>query len=268
MELKNTIPEAFIQVDEDLVSNIKENGLLSPILICNNQIVDGHARFKIAKELKLETIPQTEISGKPMELFLNLNRHKRFSPIFIGWLYQELDNTGKELLLKLQNISPSPQMLLAIDFIGKNWQKLQELGGNTIPINIWRELAYLGDHLEKFAFRVVQLNGTISEKRLVSVQLHQCARKNIFPETLESQNAKEVITQLKTLSEPRRTEALKKYKQVVNELKLPKGVTISIDDTFEKAGVQVALKVKRKNISRLDQLKISLEELFAKIEEL
>jgi len=67
----------------DLKKNIKEFGLVDPILVNSNEkrkniIIDGHQRVKIAIELRIPTVPVVYIDlneKKERELNLRLNKN-------------------------------------------------------------------------------------------------------------------------------------------------------------------------------------------------
>jgi len=70
-EYFNDLPKAEY---DNLKADIKKNGILTPLIVdTNNNILAGHQRYRIAKELKLETIPciqRTFKSETDKELFL------------------------------------------------------------------------------------------------------------------------------------------------------------------------------------------------------
>lgn len=53
-EFQNLIPEISKEEFEKLKENIINEGIREPLIIWNNIIIDGHNRFKISKELKIE----------------------------------------------------------------------------------------------------------------------------------------------------------------------------------------------------------------------
>lgn len=60
-----------------LLSDVAQNGIMYPLIVCEDQIVDGRARWTAAKKLNLEYVPTFEISAESVSnnaYSLNVNR--------------------------------------------------------------------------------------------------------------------------------------------------------------------------------------------------
>lgn len=61
-DFENCLPMLSKEEYNDLKKNICKDGILSPILVWNRTIVDGHNRYKICKAHRIENIPIKEMT--------------------------------------------------------------------------------------------------------------------------------------------------------------------------------------------------------------
>lgn len=61
MDFENCLPMLSKEEYSELEKNICKNGILSPVLIWNGTIIDGHNRYKICKAHGIENIPTKEM---------------------------------------------------------------------------------------------------------------------------------------------------------------------------------------------------------------
>ena len=88
---KELVPEISDDKYTNLKSDIEKYGILNPITLNeNNEIIDGHNRYKIAKELKFEIVPtiireyKNEFEEQREVISLNLNRRQLKKEDLIG----------------------------------------------------------------------------------------------------------------------------------------------------------------------------------------
>src|SRR4030066_1501916 len=88
---KELVPEISDDKYTNLKSDIEKYGILNPITINeNNEIIDGHNRYKNAKELKFEIVPtiireyKNEFEEQREVISLNLNRRQLKKEDLIG----------------------------------------------------------------------------------------------------------------------------------------------------------------------------------------
>lgn len=82
LSLNNAVELLPMMSEEELImleADIKANGIIEPLVVVGNEIVDGRHRFMIARRLKLEEVPVTEIeTPKDITTYvLSLNLKRR-----------------------------------------------------------------------------------------------------------------------------------------------------------------------------------------------
>ena len=92
IDFKNILPPLSTQEYMELEKSIKEKGVLSPILVWNSYIVDGHNRYEICTTNRIDNFPGKEVEVNNKEEVLewilshqlgrrNLTDFPNFSPI-------------------------------------------------------------------------------------------------------------------------------------------------------------------------------------------
>ncbi|PKL48957.1 MAG: hypothetical protein CVV42_08150 [Candidatus Riflebacteria bacterium HGW-Riflebacteria-2] len=267
-ELMPLIDSFTAPVEEKLLCSIRENGVLQPLVIAQNTVCDGHRRLLALKELGHSSVPCIEATGLPALLFVQLNSHRELSACELTAAFASCAPSDHAEMLKLAGCTDSPQLRLALRFIGCNLLCHPECGKHNLPLNIWRELAHLGDDMKLFAFDLLTMPGTVSEKRNIAMFLRQAQRKRVLPEKLPGNNAAEALENLQRLAQPRRTDALDKFARALEQNPLPPGITIKIDQTFSKPGMQLTCNLTRRHSGRLTEAQAAVDAIFAAVEEL
>lgn len=265
--LKLLIPEKFICYKKELEESIKSFGLISPVVVLNNTVCDGHKRVMICKKLGISTVPVVEASGDPVELLFELN-DREFDINTVALLSKNLSDNQIAKVCKKAGFSDSPQMVFAIKYLSELLEKDSEIFNYQMPANIWRELGHLGEAMGKYASDLLKLPGTVGEKRNIAAFLRQAQRRGELPESIKAENAAEILPLLQKTAQPRRTEAYEKYEKAVAAIEFPNGVSLKIDPTFAQPGVVVTVPVMSNDLEKLDRTKQSLVELFKAVPEL
>lgn len=266
--LKTLLPQSLTLVSETFKDNIKQNGIVVPLIICCGIVCDGHQRLKAALELGIDEISCIEAAGSPGLLFASLNSHRELSAYEAAAIFASLNNEEKNSFMNICGLSESPQMRFALNYIAEEIIPEQSLTGYALPINVWRELGHLDQEIARFARSLLLLPGTTGEKRNIAAFLRQIHRRNELPEKLPGVTASEVIASLQGTAQPRRTATLEKFNKALANAILPTGVIIKIDPTLSQPGMQVILNITRRTTQRLLQVKDAVDTIFSEVEEL
>lgn len=266
-DLKTLIPEKYIEYKEKLYESINNHGVISPIVIANNYICDGHKRFIISKKLGFNTIPAIFINGDPIELLFELN-DRDFNINILALLSKNLSDSKISKICDNAGLSSSPQMIFALKYLSSLLEKNPELFHMILPSNIWRELGHLENDIDKYAYDLITMQGTVGEKRNIVAFLRQAKRRNELPASIKAEKATDILPILEKATQPRRTEAYEKYENALGDIDLPKSANIKIDPTFSQPGVTVTLSVIRSELDKIEQTKQAIEKLFNKVPEL
>ncbi len=77
-KLANVFPLMNKDSFDELVEDIKKNGLLEPIWLYEGKIIDGRNRYKACKKIKLKpTFRNFKGKGSPLSFIISLNLHRR-----------------------------------------------------------------------------------------------------------------------------------------------------------------------------------------------
>ena len=266
-ELKPIFDSNFITFDEQLCKSIKRFGILSPIIVSDNVICDGHKRYKACMQLGIESVPVTEIFGSPVELFIELN-NRDFDVNTVAMLARNLDDKKVAEVCRKVGFSDSPQMVSAIRILSEILETKPYLVNNKLPSNIWRELGHLGNSMKKYAEALLTMEGTVSEKRNIASCLRQAQRRNELPDSIKAEKASDILPLLQKTAQPRRTYAFDKYEKAVAQINFPSGVVLKIDPTFAQSGIVVTLPIQANDLEKLDKTKEALKVLFKAVPEL
>lgn len=267
-QLKTLLPASLTAITPSFKENIAKNGVMVPLIVCDSVVCDGHRRLKAAQELAIVELACINVSGTPGQIFAALNSHRELSAYEIAAIYSQLADTEKSRFFNMAGIAESPQMHFVTGFIAAHILPDATLVQNTLPINIWRELGHLDHEIERFAKPLLQLPGTIGEKRNIAALLRQLQRRHELPDNLGGDCAADVISKLQNRAQPRRSQALEKFNQALALAQLPAGTSIKIDPTLAQPGMQISINITRRHLQRLDQVKEAVEKLFAQVEEL
>ena len=259
------IPEKFISYKEELEVSIKNLGIISPIVVANGIVCDGHRRVAACLKLGINDIPVIEIKGDPVELLFELN-DREFDINTVAVLTKNLSDKQIAKACKKAGFSDSPQMVFAVKY--QLLENDADAFNYQMPANIWRELGHLGDSISKYASDLLKMSGTVGEKRNIAAFLRQAQRRGELPESIKAENAAEILPLLQKTAQPRRTEAYEKYEKAVAAIEFPNGVSLKIDPTFAQPGVVVTVPVMANDLEKLDRTKQSLVELFKAVPEL
>ena len=266
-EIKPLLEDKYIDYDVKLEESIRNYGVLCPVVLTNAILCDGHKRYKIAKKLGLTPIPSIITNGEPIDLFFELN-NREFNINQIALLTKALNDKQLSNVLKKIGYSNSPQMVFAMKYLSNLLEKNPDLYNNQLPANIWRELGHLGENLDKYALDLLNMQGTVSEKRNIAIFLRQAFRRNELPDSIKADKAEEVIPLLQKTAQPRRTQSLDKYEKALTKINFPKSTNLKIDSTFSQPGINISLNITRTELDKLDKTKEALKQLFNEVPEL
>jgi hypothetical protein len=252
-----------------LRQSIAVHGILAPVVLCQGLVIDGHQRLLCAKETGIEMVPTIQVEGEPEALYIELNRHRAFSNTEIVGLIRRAKKCPEKKLdiTSLLNLSSSPQLIRVLEFLaGSNSLTNSQI--NTLPINVWRELGHLQTELLPVALWLTNLSATAAEKRLIAGLLRQADRRKALPEKFEFETGPAAIAWLNEIVQPRRSQALAKIAPLLEKGRIPSGISIKFDQTFEKPGLEVMINASRKHLDRFDKAKELVQEIFTQVEEL
>lgn len=125
-----------------LHDSIVRNGLLVPVTICNNQIVDGYRRYLVYKALGNETIPAHSVDGDPDTLrIIAQTRHTEFGrddkrALIGNLLSADPSLTAARLAHTLQWSPVEVESLAGVDGLIPAFQELYENGTISIA-EVW-----------------------------------------------------------------------------------------------------------------------------------
>ena len=265
-KLATLLPLDLYEVDEKLKTSIDNNSILSPVVMCDEIVCDGHKRLKALKSLGINHVDLVVVKGEPGLVYASLNANKNILPIQTAIAWKKTSEKNKTVFCQTLGISFSPQMQQALEFLSNNHSNL--LSANSVSLNVFRELAHLKERMSDFAIAICKLDATVSQKRLASQLLRQCMKKNSLPCASELLAAKDAISLLQNYAQPRRSKCVNDYKAALDSLQLPPATTISIDLLFDKPGVELKTHIKRNEKNKLLQIQQSLNKLFEKVQEL
>lgn len=266
-EFKFLIPNSFICLKEELIESIKTRGLISPVVVSEGFVCDGHKRILACEKLGIKRIPIVFAEGNPAELLFELN-DREFRINEIALLCKNLSDKQIANICKKAGFSNSPQMVFAVKYLSGLLEKAPELYSYELPSNIWRELGHLGEDIDKYAKDLLEMQGTVSEKRNISSFLRQAQRKGELPDSIKAEKACEIIPLLQKTAQPRRTQAFDKFEKAVESIEFPTSMSVKIDPTFAQPGVTINMYLKRSELDKLELAKAALEKLFEEVSEL
>ena len=266
-EFKLLFPEKYIRINEELIESIKFRGVIAPVVIAEGFVCDGHKRISACKKLGINRLPAVIADGNPAELHFELN-DREFSLNELAILSKTLSDKQISNICKKAGFSNSPQMVFAVKYLSNLLEKAPELYSCEMPANIWRELGHLDENLDRYARDLLEMQGTVSEKRNIASFLRQAQRRGELPQSIKAEKASEILPLLQKTAQPRRAEAYDKYEKALERINLPSGTTIRIDPTFAQPGVCLNMSISRSEINKLDKTKESLKMLFEEVPEL
>ncbi|PKL43402.1 MAG: hypothetical protein CVV41_10105 [Candidatus Riflebacteria bacterium HGW-Riflebacteria-1] len=276
-DLKPLLGSATPAPDDNLVRSIKEYGVLQPLVISQNMLCDGHRRLTALKQLGFASAPCIEAAGSPALLFTQLNSHRELSAFELAAAFAGVEAGAEASFFSSAGTADSPQLQLALRYIADNILASSKQPAQQLPLNIWRELGHLGEDIARFALPLLQMPGTVSEKRNIAMFLRQAQRKGVLPENLHGKDAAgnlpgndaaEVLENLQRLAQPRRTDVLDKFARALEQNPLPPGISLKIDQTFSKPGIQLTCNLTRRHSGRLTEAQAAVDAIFAAVEEL
>lgn len=257
-----------LPADDRLLRSISEHGVLQPLVICHGRLCDGNRRFAALKQLGIETAPCVETVGSPALLFTELNSHRELTAFELAAAFAATTPEESSAFFSLAGMAESPQLQQALSYIAKDILSADNLPEQQMPLNIWRELGHLGEDIGRFGRNLLQIPGTVGEKRNIAMFLRQAKRKDQLPESLPGTTAAEILANLQPVAQPRRTQALDKFTAALEQNPLPAGVSVKIDQTFSLPGMQLAINLTRLHCNRLSETQTAVEAIFTAVEEL
>ncbi|NCB39227.1 MAG: hypothetical protein EOM80_10685 [Erysipelotrichia bacterium] len=267
-QLELLLPPSLVVVPDALQKSIAEQGVIVPPVICGKTVCDGHRRLIACKKNGIESLFCFEVSGSAGLLFAELNSNRELNAFEAAAVCFRLDENEQAAFLQQTGISESPQMRNVLSYIATEILPCPDLLNFSMPVNIWRELAHLGNEINRYAKALLTLPGTVSEKRSIASMLRQAHRRHELPDSLPGSTAPEILANMQKIAQPRRTGALEKYEHAVKGAQLPHGVTLKIDPTFAQPGIQLTVHLTRNATEKLVDAHRAVNAIFAEVEEL
>lgn len=266
--LKTLIPAGVFVIPENLAESIEKYGILNPLLISENLVIDGQKRLEVALKQNLKEVPVVQVSGLPFILRWQVNMQRPWSPVEIAFTAANIPETILPEFCASMQLPLSPHLSRSFKFITLNPEFWNDLIENRITLQILRDLAHLDEKMNIFSPSLASLKATMAEKRILAGLLRQCAKRGKVPDRFESEEFEIIRDQLESICQPRRTEAMHKYSQTISELEFPAGTKIDIDPSFEHPGVVVHVGIKKNQLYKLAEIGKSLDRLFSKMSNL
>ncbi|GAB4272595.1 MAG: hypothetical protein Kow0029_11370 [Candidatus Rifleibacteriota bacterium] len=258
-----------VSLPANLLESVRKHGIISPLIACDNILVDGHKRLKAGRQAGLDTYNFLTVKGIPALIYADMNHNRVIETAELVQAFSTLNSDEeRKSFVRTAGLSESPQMMLILTFLARNFSefKLEKL--NSIPVKIWRELAHIGLEREDILKDFVNINATVGEKRLIAGLLRQAARKKALPSSIKNLTVSELVELLQHIVQPRKTSAIAKFNQALEKQKVPAGVTLKIDQNFDQPGIEVSMRVKRNRLEIFDETRRVAEKLFAEVDEL
>lgn len=266
VELKTLIPIEYIRHSPELEQSIKKLGMITPLVICNGFVSDGHKRLSVALKNRTEALNVIELDNNPSEIYAALNSLRGINVLELAAVINNPDTDSYGFLKQLM-VNPSPSLHRALEYIGKHMDALMSYS-TCLPINIWRDLGALEKDIEKFAIFLHEIKGTVSQKRKVAQMLKLIYKRDKLNWVVLTNDIDSLCNQLEKLAYPRKTRTKQQFEKALNNNPLPHYANVTVDNNFEKPGFNLAFPVQRHQLDRFDELKNSVKSLFESVNEL
>lgn len=256
-------------IAEKLEKSIAAFGILAPVLLCDGLVVDGHQRLACALNCGITSVETVNVCGTAEMLYLELNRHRNISPGEIVALLRRVNHDSEMIakILAAAGLTSTPQLLKVFNFLA-DCESFTDENLNALPVNVWRELGHLQTDLQPVAEWLVKLPATMAEKRLIAGMLRQADRRKALPQSFSAENGTAAIAWLAQIVQPRRSETMQKVLPLLESKNVPAGISVKIDPTFEKPGLEMQIHLTRNHLDRFAEAEKLARELFARVEEL
>ncbi len=242
---KLLVPLEYLKIDEILQRSLKKEGQLSPVILAEGNIVDGIKRYHILKKLK-KKIEFKEMKSEPFSLRLNLNLQRKFTLPEIAFMYKKAPEKLKLEILKTGGIPSIPEINEIFDLLLSNKNLIRKANLNKINISTLNDLIFWEKKAKEVSLKFSKLEGTFSELKNVSSLLRKAKIEGL--ENIKfKKNAKEMEIYLRKILYPNYSSALKKFKEKIRSLKLPKDLKIKEKDFFEEKELEIFINLNEKN---------------------
>lgn len=242
---KPLVPFKYLQVDEILINSLKKEGQLNAVILIDGKIIDGIKRFYILKKLK-KKIKFTEMKGEAFSLRLNLNLQRSFTLPEIAFMYMNAHKDLKEEILKAGKISKNPQIEEIFKLLLSNKDLIKKSISNKIGISVLSDLIFWKEKVVEVSSKFSKIEGTFSELKNVSALLRKAKIEGI--ENIKfRKNAKEMEIYLKNILYPNYSKDIKRFKEKIKSLKLPKEIKIKEKDFFEEKEIEIFINLNEKS---------------------
>jgi hypothetical protein len=264
----NLIPtEAVVPLESDSGVEFGAGDFQIPLLCCQGFLVDGLKRLESARRAGIPVLPVISVAGEPWSMRFHANRVRSWNLVELALVSERLSEDECRFLWRGQGHSISPDMRSALAVLVRRrdwWPLILE---KNLPTAIFRDMAALGDAMERFLADLLRFPGTVGEKRVLAGLFKQCVTRNVRPGQSYA-SLSEARADLQTRLEPRRSEALTRWQKVSGTIKRPPGVDLRIDETFEKPGITVTIQVFRDQTEVLEATAQVVRHVFAHLPEL
>ncbi len=265
-DLKPVIPENAVIIHETLAMSVEKFGILNPLLVSEGQVVDGQKRLELALKQNFKEVLVVQTSGLPFILRWQANLNRPWNPVEIALTATNIsENVLPEFCASMQ-MPLSPHLRRSFKFITDTPDLWNDFKENRLSLTILRDLAHLGEEMERFTRLLLSLETTMAEKRVLAGLLKQCSKRGNIPGIFDSDEFDKIRDQLENICQPRRTAAVRKFSQTISEIEFPPGTKVEIDQSFEHPGVVLHVSIKRNHLYKLSSIEKSLDKLFSRMD--
>jgi len=263
---------------ERIKHSISKHGILEPVYVVKRNgsyvLVQGHQRYKIAQELKIEEIPciivENEADTVAAEIDLNIYRRHLSKDDILKY------ETVKEEIFKSKNIDLIPELkfleqVLPPDILKavKSWPKtLQTMFYRAIPYRVdEKALANLKETIKQRESAITDLE---DEKMALEDKLNEMEKIKEQLKTLKEMRKNQFNEAVKKKVEEIEAELSMKYSGETLKAKLDeerKRITEELTKQHKKE-IEELRKIAEKHSKEREELKRQLEPLQEKIEQL
>lgn len=245
---KTLIPIEYLKISDNLQNSIEKYGVLNPIIINKEFIIDGIKRYFISKKLKIKTNFK-EIDGNPYINRLNLNIERNWTMPEIAYIYNNLDENLKKEFLKKFSISYYPDISKIFKLLLSSKKLIKLSLEKKIDLSTLNNLI-LWEKNSKIIKGFANLKGTFSELKNVSILLRKAKIEGI--ENIKFKKiAKEMEKNLKKILYKNYFKDLKRMENKLKHLKTPEAIKISFPKYFEEKNLKIEIEFNDKNLNVL-----------------
>jgi len=263
-------PEAVAEITDSLVKSIKEFGVISPIAVLENTVVDGHRRLACMKMLGINNVAVSSLNGTPWSLYWQLNINRSWNLVEMALVCKNLPAAEMKKFLVSRSMKHSPHLEQCLFWIADHPNAWASVLDGSVSMAMLRDLSHLGTFMGEAFSLLASLTATSAERRMIAGLLRRILGKGLkLPfERIKELSVAEILSVLLELLEPRRTAVAKKFTEFYKQISWPKGVRLEVDPVFEEPGITLHMQVRRNQRNRIQEVANGLDQLFELVQEL